>query len=87
MGVNYYAVNVAGDTLQLSDTVGGSPLQIADPGSGQVFLGEIPDNLVRAVMVAAAFDFLKDEADEKDIIGNTGLPKAAIDLIARPPRI
>lgn len=87
LSTNYYAIGVSGDTLQLAATLSGSAIDITDIGAGKLFLGEIPANHLRAVMITAAWDYLKDESDQTDSIGRTGLPKAAIDLIARIPRI
>ncbi len=61
---NYYVVasdfvagtGVAGSTLQLSATSGGSPIAPTDIGDGYQFLGEMPDPMRRAILAAAGED-------------------------------
>jgi hypothetical protein len=80
---NYLAINVAGNSLQLTDIVG-NPITITSPPVGNIFAGEIPKNLLRAVMITAAKDFLGDESDETSSDSDSsGLPKRARDLCAR----
>lgn len=55
---NYYVVasNQTAGTLQVSATSGGSAIIPTTAGEGIQFLGEMPDNLRRAILAAAADD-------------------------------
>lgn len=83
---NYLVINVSGNTFQLTDTLG-NPITIETVGQGNLFAGEIPRNLLRAVMITAAKDFLGDESDETSTDSDeSGLPKKARDLCKRYKR-
>lgn len=49
-GTVYYAVGVSGNDLQLSLTEGGSAVDITSAGTGTHFLGEVPPELIQAML-------------------------------------
>lgn len=57
-GTDYYVVNKTADTLQLSQTSGGSAIDITGAGTAPNVLGELPDEIVSALclMVGHLFD-------------------------------
>lgn len=58
-GVTYYAKNVSGPTCQLAPVPGGAALDLSSTGSGQLFVGACPDDLLQAirVLVTGAYEF------------------------------
>lgn len=58
-GVTYYAKNVSGLTCQLSLVPGGSALDLTSTGSGQLFVGTCPDDVLQAIRVltTGAYEF------------------------------
>jgi hypothetical protein len=84
---NYLVINVSGNSFQLTDILG-NPITISTAGTGKLYAGEIPKNLLRAVMITAVKDFLGDESDETSTDSDSsGLPKRARDLCSPYKRI
>lgn len=83
---NYYAINVATDTLQISATSGGSAIDLTDSGAGKLFIGEIPEKIRRAIMIAAVSDYLEDEFDSTGKPGSS-MPVEVKDLLRRYKRV
>lgn len=48
---DYYAINVSGDTLQLSLTPAGATVDITNTGTGAHYLGELPAELRQAMLL------------------------------------
>lgn len=57
----YYIVGASGSTCQLSLTSGGSAIDIASPGTGLNFLGEVPQSLMTAMRKRVAVEFADRE--------------------------
>lgn len=51
---DYFALNAGATTLQLAATAGGAAVDLTDAGSGALFLGEVPDQALQALRLAAA---------------------------------
>lgn len=68
---DYYVVNVSGDTLQLSATLGGAALDITGAGTGTHFLGELPESLRHALLLILAELY---ERRESAIVGAQIMP-------------
>jgi uncharacterized phiE125 gp8 family phage protein len=90
----FYVVNsVALTSVQLSQTPGGSAYAFLDKGTKresanffQMFLGRIPPNIVRAIIIIAVTDMF--EIDDYDA-GNPDIPQVALGLLGhfKPKRI
>ena len=83
---NYYALAPSGDTLQVSTTLDGSPVAITTQGSGQIFAGRIPKQILRGIMITAAADLNKDESDESSSESAQDIPKKARQMWRRYKR-
>lgn len=59
---NYFAINVAGDTLQLSNAVGGAAVDITGAGHGASFLGAVESDLRLAMLLLIAHWYANREA-------------------------
>ncbi|MCO6358552.1 head-tail connector protein [Roseivirga pacifica] len=59
----YYVVNATTDTFQLSETEGGSAIDITDAGSGQLYFGQLlPNQMLRAMkMMVTHFDQFRSD--------------------------
>ena len=51
---DYYVVTSSGNTIQVSDTDGGEPLDLGDTATGQIWVGDIPDQALQAVRMLVA---------------------------------
>jgi len=58
---DYYVVNSAATTFGLSASLSGSAIATNDAGSGTLFVGEIPENFLRAILATAAVYFSPDK--------------------------
>lgn len=59
---DYYVVNPSGNTIQLSATSGGSAIDITSAGSGQIVVGEIPDQALQAIRLMVGHYWRNREA-------------------------
>lgn len=51
VNTDYYVIGVSGDTLQLSLSLGGAPIDLTSIGAGTHFIGELPDSLHHAMLL------------------------------------
>lgn len=58
----YYAINVSANTLKVSQTEGGSEIDITSAGAGQHFLGVCPPSAERAMLLLIAHYYAHREA-------------------------
>jgi hypothetical protein len=59
---DYYVVNASGSTIQLSATLGGSPIAIGTTGTGTQFIGVIPPTIATGICQLAAHYYRNREA-------------------------
>lgn len=63
-GKRYYVINKAEDTFQLSESVGGDPVDITTDGTGQLYIGTLNERLRQLIIKQAAVYFGRGEAHE-----------------------
>lgn len=51
---DYYVADSTGDAVKLSATDGGAVIDLTDAGSGQAFVGDIPDQALQAIRMLVA---------------------------------
>ena len=65
--VTYYAINVSGNTLELSETVGGSAITLTDAGTGTFLIGKntIPSRINAAIklILSHLYEHREDESE------------------------
>lgn len=83
-GTDYYVVGATTFTLGLSDTLGGSAIDITGAAVGNSFIGQLPENFIRAILATAAVDFYpeKKKSSRYDVTEATALPSIAQELLA-----
>jgi len=62
----YYVIGVSDNTFQLSETSGGSAINVTDDGTGTNFIGLLPRELKTAIMMLAAHWYEHREAYSED---------------------
>ncbi|HEX4138359.1 MAG TPA: hypothetical protein VHY84_27360 [Bryobacteraceae bacterium] len=84
LGVDYFVVNATTFTLGLSATLNGSAINTTNKGTGNAFLGAIPENFIRAILATAAVDFYpeKKKTTRFDVAQAGALPDLAKELLS-----
>ena len=80
---NYYVLSPATDTLKVALTAGGSAVDItAAAGSGQSFVGQVPDDIVHAMLLLIGHFYANREATVASAIPPQELPLGVESLLA-----
>lgn len=79
----YHVRDVQGDTLRLSAVAGGGAIDVADAGSGQLLLGQVPEQLVQGIIMQAAELYERRETAISGTIINS-VPTGPVSHLWRP---
>jgi len=80
---DYYVVGATALTLGLAATLAGAAINTTDGGTGDLFLGTIPDNFLRAILATAAADISTDKkkGSKYDVALAGALPDLAKEML------
>lgn len=81
---DYYVASIDGNTLTVSDAPGGQAIQLADAGTGQHYLGEIPEGIIAWMLLR--IDSLYAHRGEVAIIQGRMEPLPYVDRLLDPFR-
>jgi len=77
---DYYVVNAAGTTFQVSLTDGGAAVTFSDDGTGDQFVGEVPESIQAALKLLVSHWYEHREAYVAGTI-ITEVPMAVMNLL------